>query len=201
MDDIIEREYCEGGKPVLKVRISLPAASGTGVKRISNNYKKLEKRFVSHAEGSLLPAAKKEMALAEEENRRFLPFTLDVTHSVTDDTMELFSLYIDVRERTLSHRPLLLRYADTWDTRTGALLELSDFMSSKRLRRHVIEQVREQMDARIDSGEHMYYRINDRLLSRQFNRDNFYIDQGRVAVFFQPLSIAPRMEGVPLFYL
>lgn len=198
----LEKRFEKDGIPVLLVSVSYPEfklGQKSAERRINRYYARIAFSYFRFASRDLLKAANTEYAYCTESGHSFMAFEAEMSYRVTEDSDEILSLYIDLQEKAFSSHPLHLRFGDTWEKASGFQLELGNFCGFTRLKKRVLSQVSEKARRQDASGQSIYYDSYLKLIARYFSKRNFYIENGRTAVFFQPLTIAPRAEGVPVF--
>lgn len=96
-------------------------------------------------------------------------------------------------------RNLPYRFASVWSLKNGWPLSLIKVTGLSR--RKLIEQLVLKTEERISRGLRIYYGDYKRLIHRRFNKDNWYLGDSGISIFFQPGEIAPVIEGIQVFSL
>ena len=189
--------FREGETVLLTVQARWPRleGEGPGVRRINRYYDALAQRWKKRWAGPLLEQAKASQPDCP-------PWTAKLDFTVTLFQEDLFSLYWEVSEDVGLRRPRRIRQGDLWRLSQGVPVLLRElFPSARSWRKGVVEEVRRQIQARMETGEAVFYEDWPTLAVRRFSPDRFYLTQEGPVVFFPVESIAPPMEGFPNFLL
>ena len=197
-----EREWTADGIPVLRAESSLPcpAAPDTRIKRRIQYFYRLQSRsYLRYCENWLVPKAVADCRQALLDSAPLPQYTARLTYQITCNEAGILSLYTDSHEFT-GGKPLVLRRGDTWDLQTGYPLPAAAFFSGstpvrKLLLRTAADEIRRQEEA----GISRYSDAWPQAMKRAFNRSNFYITPDAFCFFWQMYSIAPAVEGIPVF--
>ena len=148
----------------------------------------------SKAEGLALRTA------AAEHGTRFLPGTMRLTTQVLYAAPSCISILQDAMEDWGDGRPILIRSAVTWDTRSGWPIPLQAFLpQQKAWRKTVLEAVCKEGRRRIQSGEFLLDEPLEKVLTREFSPDHFFLSPKGLFVFYPMCSVGPYVEGIPIF--
>lgn len=183
----------EGG-PLLTLRARWPRPEGEGraERRIARYYEHLARRWLERWSGPLLERAKGAQGQGWQAE-------MDFTGTHWGDG--LLSLYLDLTETT-SGRPRVVRLGDVWELTRGTPVTLSALLGRpKQWRGQALEQVKRQVERRVESGEYIYYEDWPRLCQRWFSPERYYLTQDGPVVFYPMETIAPALEGIPAFLL
>ncbi len=149
-------------------------------------------------EGELYRRACLALTQARERSRPFHPWEADLEASAVYLDGGYLSLCMDAHQREGVSRPSLTRFAMVWPLSGRFPCTLEQFLG-KGCRRRVLAGMAEQIEARVASGESLYFEDYPRRLSRFFDPDRFYLTPEGVALFYPVCSLAPYAEGLPVF--
>lgn len=182
-------------------QITKPADS-RAARRINRYYRHMQKSFLHYCEHHLFPLAAEEYRSALANSFPFRKFEAVFTYTETYNQNCTLSLYTDCYEFTGGAHGNTVRYADVWNLNTGEPRPLSSFFPpSTPLRRTLTAFAAEQAGAQIAAGEAMFFDDYRKLMSRNFNPQNFYLTEEGLAFYYQLYTIAPYVEGIVAFTL
>ena len=199
-----EREWTLEGLPVLQASIALPRPKDLtqrSARRIHRFYRLQCRAYLRYCERQLFPRAAAECRRSLEASQPLPCCRAELTYHVTCCRDGLWSLYTENRERVGSVREVLRR-GDTWDLRAGYPLSLASFFPRKENFRATLLALAEAEIRRQEAeGTARYHEKWRRQLRRTFNRENYYLTDGGIALFWQMHALAPAAEGTPTFLL
>ncbi|NLT39174.1 MAG: DUF3298 domain-containing protein [Clostridiales bacterium] len=201
---VYERTFLADGEKILSVRITYPLAGwdceNRGLKRIEKFYKKIFGSFQKYCQNRLRAEAEQDRKTCLEQGIKFKPYHASLCHSVTYYSDGILSIFYDRREEKDSTQRFLARYSETWHTRSGKLFEMKDFFGGGRhWKKDVIAAVSAAAEYAVAEGNDVLYPDYAKLIPRYFSARRFYLTSRGVAVFFQPCTLGPPEEGVPVF--
>lgn len=168
---------------------------GAGQRRLERYYRSLARQWMDRWTGPLLERAKAAPA-------QTLPWKVRFDHLVTYSRDGLFSLRWEVWEDVGQRRKRRIRRGDVWRLPAGDVVTLRELLPpGRRWKRQALEQVRQQIQGRLDSGESVFFPDWPKRMVRRFSPGRFYLTDNGVAVFYPVGSIAPAMEEFPTFSL
>lgn len=181
----------EGPLLTLRARWPQPEGEDRASRRLRRYYDRLAQRWLERWTGPLLERAK----AAQARN-----WQAEMDFTVTCFENGLLSLYIDLSETT--DRPRAVRLGDVWEMERGTPVALPDLLGRpRRWRNWALEQVEKQAEGRVGSGEYLYYEDWPQLCRRWFSPERYYLTAEAPVVFYPMETIAPALEGVPVFPL
>lgn len=181
----------EGPLLTLRARWPQPEGEDRAAKRLRRYYDRLARRWLARWTGPLLERARAAQARDWQAGMDF---------TVTYFENGLLSLYIDFTETT--DRPRTVRLGDVWEMKRGAPVPLPALLGPGRgWRRRALEQVEARAEGRVGSGEYLYYEDWPQLCRRWFSPERYYLTAEGPVVFYPMETIAPALEGVPVFPL
>lgn len=197
-----EWEMTLEGECVLHCVLTCPELAGTwkGIRAINRCYSHAADNWRRRWERELYCMACLDLADRRAQGRPFRVWKAELETRITLQENGLLSLWQEGRECRGYDRPLLLRRGDTWSLAEGTPLTLSSFFPKKRRwKRWVQEQLKEQVQGRIESGESLLDNDCVKRLRREFEPDNYWLTGEGAQVFFPMYTIASGGEGVPAF--
>ena len=199
----VEREWAVEGIPVLTARISLPEPAepeNRTTRRIRRYYRAQCRAFLRYCDRWLFPMASKAYreALADSRPLPFLQAELNV--QITYHEGYFWSLYTQSREPTPDGRPLLRRWGDTWDLRTGYPVSLQSFFPPRKdWKRQLLTLAAQEIQRQEVSGYAKYLDGWRKKLRQEFNPMRFYLTPDGLIFFYPMYTIAPATEHIPAF--
>lgn len=198
-----EREWTVEGVPVLTASVSLPQPvpmNDRVARRIHRYYQLQCRSFLRYCEGWLFPQAEAEYHAALASSAPLPQFRAELGYRTTYNGNGLWSLYTQSREVTLPGRTLLTRRGDTWDLTTGYPAVLGSFFPQARgWKRQLLAAAEAEVQRQERAGVARYHEDWRRALRRQFNPRNYYLTESGLAFFYPMYTIAPAVEGIPVF--
>lgn len=197
----MEKTLLWEGEPVLCYTVELPEIPEEGRhKPISAYYQKLGEAWCTRWEGELFQKAIVALTLARENSRPFDPWKAELIATVTYHQGALWSLLLDVTERTDTARPYLLRQGDTWDLKAGVPRKLeSFFMDSPKWKQEILTEIKRQAGVRVRSGESLLDSDAPERVEKEFDISRFYLTEEGVVLFYPIDVLGPYGEGIPVF--
>lgn len=181
----------EGPLLTLRARWPQPEGEDRAARRLCRYYDRLARRWLERWTGPLLERARAAQARDWQAGMDF---------TVTYFENGLLSLYIDFTETT--DRPGTVRLGDVWEMKRGTPVPLPALLGPGRgWRRRALEQVEARAEGRVGSGEYLYYEGWPQLCRRWFSPERYYLTAEGPVVFYPMETIAPALEGVPVFPL
>ncbi len=191
----IKRNYIYDNNVMLKESIQYPYIM---LNNTFNNYyvemvnNRLNKDFRYY--GDAIDNYKKD----KQEGYTFSPYEIDMTTTVTLDTKNLISLYIDNYEYLGGAHGNTDRVGNSWNLITNGLLTLSDLFDSD-YQTVILNTIKKEAARRMDSGNVSYFEDLDSNIEKYFNPNNFYLDKIGVNIFYPLYTIGPYYIGIQVF--
>ena len=200
----LEREWTVDGVPVLRLTGSLPQPVGKPsrtLRRIQRFYQHQARCYLRYCQRFLLPLAEEAYRTALASSAPLPLYTAELSYEVTCSRGGIWSLHTDSRQRC-GGQTEVLRRGDTWDLRTGYPIPLSDcFPRRSPLRKTILAAAAAEIRRRGDA-EAVPWREDWQLrLRRSFNRENFFLTEEGLRVFWPMYALAPGELGCPDFLL
>lgn len=201
-----EKQWCVSEIPVLKAVISIPHCTAnhptSAQKRLNRYYRQCSRSFLSYCSRYLYPRAASDFERCTSAGTPFVcPEAAYASHiSCVND--QILSVYTDCSESFSSTKELIVRYADTWDLRTGRPITAKEcFPQNTKFKKRCIAAAMEHCQMQSAAGLCVYRSHLPVRLKRCFNSRNFYLSDAGFHFFYQPYAIAPPSEGFPTFCL
>lgn len=173
-----------------------------GLRRVNRYYDALADRWLKRWEGPLQDRAKAVLAAEDGAGAEGLPWSASLDFTVTYFQDGVLSLYLEAVEDVGQRRARKVRQGDTWLLPSGIPLYLRELLPRRRWwRGPVLEVIRRQAGRQLQDGEAVFYDDWVKLVSRRFSPQRFYLTGSGPVVFYPVESIAPAMEGFPVFSL
>lgn len=191
-------------EPVLSLSLRRPRFSDRTrpARRMERYYARMTQVLRSYWTGPLYARACRALEEARAASRPFRPWRAWTEWRAAEETPERLSLRVDIREDRGGPRPLMARTAVVWDLGTGLPLRLSDCLhAGARWRRAVFRALDTQIAQRLNSGTSLLFPDAARRARGAFSPERFYLEGGRVVLFFPMLALGGPAEEIPTFVL
>lgn len=180
--------------PTLQLTGVLPSLQGCSP--INAYYRRFQRKLEAYCRRELLP-------LLPEAGP---DLTLVLSYRVHYASGQLLSITCDLHRLQREYDPAAVlppaaaaaRFAAVWDPETSSPVPLTRFLAVGRC--HLLRQLALQARSRLDSGTTLFYPDCAVRIRRCFCSDNFYLREDGLVIFYPPLSLGPRAEGVPQFF-
>lgn len=192
-----------GTNEVLQYHISYPVVTSTRFRResrrINRYYRQKARAFERYLRRKQYPLAVKSCQYAQKHGYPFLPFEADTAFTITYNECCSLSLYLDQYLYTGGAHGMTTRSSDTWDLPRGRLTGLDAYLADQAYARTAVQQ---QIEDQIENGNPMDYFDNYQDNIRQsFRKQQFYLTDAGVMLYFQQYDLAPYSSGIPVFLL
>lgn len=136
------------------------------------------------------------------DSRPFNSYTFNSDFKIAYNSGCMTSLYMDAYTYMGGAHGETKRTSDTWDFNTGARLQLSDIypLTAHNLN-NLYTAMEQQAAGRLKSEPGSYFDDYESLLQNSFNPDSYYLQPGRLVIYYQQYDVAPYSTGLPEFYL
>lgn len=123
-----------------------------------------------------------------------------IDYTVTYNQNCALSLYFDKYEYTGGAHGNTIRTSDSWDLEDEKSIKLIDLFPQNILyEEYIFKIVNEQIVNQIDAGNNIYFENYQQLMIENFDKDNFYLTEEGVVIFYQQYDIAPYSSGILTF--
>ncbi len=192
-----EEVHRDGDRVLLTIRADWPRLEETapGLRRINRYYERLAQKLRERWEGELLIRARAEATSSTP------PWEVSLGFDVTLLTPELFSLTWTAAENLGGERPHTMMEGDVWSLPDGLPLPLSHFFPARCRKQHIISEISNQIQARLATGESLFYEDWLHRLHAHFSPRHFFLSSAGPVLFYPTKTISPAIEGFPSFSL
>lgn len=156
--------------------------------------------FCRYAYQTLFRQAVADYKYAKQNGFPFHPYEAVLNYTVTYNGHCHLSAYRDRYEYTGGAHGTTIRYADTWDLQTGALLPLNAFFDDEDgMKDFLLEHIRIDADQNMAENPYIYFDNYRDLIGRYFSAEQYYLTTSGLAVYYQQYDIAPYATGIVVF--
>ncbi|WP_099467893.1 DUF3298 and DUF4163 domain-containing protein [Konateibacter massiliensis] len=200
---LLEDTMYYGDIPVLTYKIYYPCIESNrcsiSVKDINYFYYHEAKNSEDYCRTVLYPMALENAQNSEEAPFHSYEFIVDFT--VTYNQCNVISLYMDTYTYTGGAHGNTRRNSNTWDLRTGNLMQLGDvYLLTPNSILDLQKCIEKQISERLQENPGIYFDNYRFLLRDYFCADNFYLQPLCGVIYYQHYDIAPYSTGLPEFY-
>lgn len=190
--------------PVLEYEISYPLFNSAvffkSVQRLNNYYRENALLFERYCRTALYRMACESAHEANEHGYMPIKFEAVQNFTVTYNENCAVSLYFDRYMFSGGAHGMTERFSDTFELGGGSKrIEMNDlFADNFPYAEYVINEIIEQISMGDSS---LYFDSYEQNIKDCFNKNNFYLTDSGLAVYFQQYDIAPYSSGIPTFIL
>lgn len=157
--------------------------------------------FYEYASTTMYENAVETYQYTQEEGFPFNPYDAMLTYNVAYNQDCYLSMYRDQLEYTGGAHPNTLRYSDTWNLNTGAVVPLSGFFPSGfYYQRYLLAIILKEAD-RVMEQEPIYFEDYRKLIVERFDPKNYYLSPCGLVIYYQQYDIAPYATGIVEFVI
>lgn len=191
------------GEPVLEYQLRLPELrGGRGGRKINRGYDRMAQMWRRRWQRELYWAACIDLACCRGEAHPFRVWTAALDGEVTLQEKELLSLRWDVMECRGDGRPCRVQWGDVWNWKEGVPCSERQLMSGLRTsKKQALQAICTQIRQRQSAGDFFPDRDWEHALPRVIKRKDFWLTGDRIWITLPQYTIAPGVEGTPIFYL
>lgn len=201
---VIKSEIKYRGEVILKYNIEYPQIIENmwkaGVQRFNKfNYANaiLLKKY---AEGKLFEEAKESYEYNKENGYPIMVYELYYTFKVTYNTENIISIYSDKYVYTGGAHGITTRTSQNWDLRVARQIKLKElFPREPNYVSKILTQINSKIAKDIENGNNIYFENYCCLTSENFNVNSYYLEDGKVVIYYQQYDIAPYSSGILTF--
>lgn len=201
---VIKSEIKYRGEVILKYNIEYPQIIENmwkaGVQRFNKfNYTNaiLLKKY---AEGKLFEEAKETYEYNKENGYPIMVYELYYTFKVTYNTENIISIYSDKYVYTGGAHGMTTRTSQNWDLRVARQIKLQElFPREPNYVSKILTQINSKIAKDIENGNNIYFENYCCLTSENFNVNSYYLEDGKVVIYYQQYDIAPYSSGILTF--
>ena len=196
-----ERNLKSKGVTVLHCTIRRPTFSDTGKQnRMERYFTRMEQLWQARWENKMYSLAQQAFA-DQPDQSSFSPWHASMDYRVTYWDPPLLSIRIDIREQGPVSPPISQCVGETWDCSSGYPCPLRAFLPAKprHWKRTLTEQLKEQAQQRMSSGESLLNSNCLSVLKQAFDPNRFYLTEDGIVVFYPLYALGSYGEGIPTF--
>lgn len=172
---------------------------GTTIFNMYNKQKAID--LEKYTKTDLYPEACKLYKYNKENGYPIMIYEVNSQFTITYNQDDFVSLYIDQYEFTGGAHGNTIRSSQTWNLKTGQILDLSYFYPNNPFFvLDILRNINAQIKMQIEQGG-AYFDNYTELLLENFNPESYYLTPYGIAIYFQQYDIAPYSSGIPVFYL
>ncbi len=170
------------------------------LRRINSYYERFAKKLLRYVNTVLAENAMSDYEYRSENGFPFFPYELRSDFTVTLNKEGFLSLYTDVYEFTGGAHGNTRRFADIWHSDSGFPASVSDFFPrGANYKRLLTDEATAEAARQMEEGTFMYFDNYPELIKKNFSKQNIYLTESGMALFFQQYEIAPYSSGIPVF--
>ncbi|WP_099204220.1 DUF3298 and DUF4163 domain-containing protein [Scatolibacter rhodanostii] len=167
------------------------------VRSINNFYRQQADRLMCRIHNFMIPSAIKNSQTIIENNDTILPYELVSEYKITENNGAIISLYNDCYQFTGGAHGNTIRSSETWNLTNGCRLTLAELCSCNLPK--LITDIKSEVKSQIAKQSENFFEDYEDLVDQTFNCSQFYIEDGKLVVYFQQYDIAPYVTGIPTF--
>lgn len=172
------------------------------LKELNFYYKSKAFLYVNYDIKKLFQLAIEEYEYSVANDFPIRKYEIFVDYNITYNRNCTLSLYFDKYEYTGGAHGNTIRNSDTWDLQKGKEIELYElFTEINNNQEYIFEKIYEQIANETRDGSNQYFEDYRQLVVENFNKDNFYLVEEGVVIFFQVYAIAPYVSGITTFLI
>ena len=176
-------------------KIPLPVGAP---RRVAAYYRRLEQMWQTRWEKTVYQRACAAAQEARAGSRPFNPWSARLTAAAVERD-GLLGVRWEAEEQLGGRKAVLCR-GEVWRLPRGTPITLKEFFPAGcPWKQQVLRQVEDQIRQRISSGAFSFWQDWPQRLVRSFDPDSFFWTEEGLQVFFPLCSIAPWLEGIPVF--
>ena len=190
--------------PIVTYKINYPSFTTTcnvkAAEAINAYYLRLAQNTRDYCRNVIFAQAAQDLEYIQG-TRPFNAYTLDVIFQITYNSGCITSLYTDTYTYTGGAHGQTIRTSDTWDFSSGEKLRLTAFYPLTPSSLHQLQvSMESQIARRLKENPGTYFDDYKTLLHNTLRINNFYLEPGKLVIYFQQYDIAPYSTGLPEFY-
>lgn len=194
-----KEKFC-GKNLVLTYEINYPefASRGmTGISKINSYYCNCAERIINRAHRFLICSSIQSCNERIKNGEDVLPYELINNFNVAENTCCMLSVYTDCYQFTGGAHGSTVRSSETWNPKTGCKLTIKDVCACPN--KEFFCQVKDEIKRQISKNSDNYFENYTELVDQTFSPSQFYVEKGKLVIYFQQYDIAPYVTGIPTF--
>lgn len=201
----LEKSFSSGGTEVLTVKIEYPKFELPNCGRMESVINRSiwgQVECFFHDAATIL-YRQASCALHNSNNQKdylFNPYDAVMKYQVTTCNSCYVSLYRDAYEFTGGAHGNTVRRSDSWSLNACRAVQACDFFLPKTMyRKAILQEILFQADENMRKAPGIYFENYQKLITRYFNPNRFYVTENSVTYYFQLYEIAPYVSGIVTF--
>lgn len=170
--------------------------------RINQEYRRGSEAFFRQCSTELYAMAVEGYLDAARNGYPFIPYEAEMVFTITYNRACAISLYFDNYQYTGGAHGITTRTSDTWNLNRGTRMRLSDFFpEGDDYEAYVLMRIDEQIAAKIEAGEDIFFEDPMKLAREYFDEQSFYLTTDGIVIYYQLYTIAPYVSGIVEFLI
>lgn len=201
---ILQKEMKYENTVVLKYHIEYPEIvidwqqNRNGIKKFNDYNLKMALQTQQKAENELYKEAIELYKYNKENGYPQMMYELYREYQITLNQENAVSMYIDEYIFSGGAHGTTTRTSQTWNLMLGKMVELYELYPNEP---YFLLDILRKINREISENLEIYFADPYPLVVEYFNPDSYYIDNGKVVIYFQQYDIAPYSSGIIEFTL
>lgn len=201
---ILQKEMKYENTVVLKYHIEYPEIvmdwqqNRNGIKKFNDYNLKMALQTQQKAENELYKEAIELYKYNKENGYPQMMYELYREYQITLNQENAVSMYIDEYIFSGGAHGTTTRTSQTWNLMLGKTVELYELYPNEP---YFLLDILRKINREISENIEIYFADPYPLVVEYFNPDSYYIDNGKVVIYFQQYDIAPYSSGIIEFTL
>ena len=201
---ILQKEMKYENTVVLKYHIEYPEIvmdwqqNRNGIKKFNDYNLKMALQTQQKAENELYKEATELYKYNKENGYPQMMYELYREYQITLNQENAVSMYIDEYIFSGGAHGTTTRTSQTWNLMLGKMVELYELYPNEP---YFLLDILRKINREISENIEIYFADPYPLVVEYFNPDSYYIDNGKVVIYFQQYDIAPYSSGIIEFTL
>ena len=201
---ILQKEMKYENNVVLKYHIEYPEIvmdwqqNRNGIKKFNDYNLKMALQTQQKAENELYKEATELYKYNKENGYPQMMYELYREYQITLNQENAVSMYIDEYIFSGGAHGTTTRTSQTWNLMLGKMVELYELYPNEP---YFLLDILRKINREISENIEIYFADPYPLVVEYFNPDSYYIDNGKVVIYFQQYDIAPYSSGIIEFTL
>lgn len=201
---ILQKEMKYENTVVLKYHIEYPEIvmdwqqNRNGIKKFNDYNLKMALQTQQKAENELYKEAIELYKYNKENGYPQMMYELYREYQITLNQENAVSMYIDEYIFSGGAHGTTTRTSQTWNLMLGEMVELYELYPNEP---YFLLDILRKINREISENIEIYFADPYPLVVEYFNPESYYIDNGKVVIYFQQYDIAPYSSGIIEFTL
>ena len=201
---ILQKEMKYENTVVLKYHIEYPEIvmdwqqNRNGIKKFNDYNLKMALQTQQKAENELYKEAIELYKYNKENGYPQMMYELYREYQITLNQENAVSMYIDEYIFSGGAHGTTTRTSQTWNLMLGKMVELYELYPNEP---YFLLDILRKINREISENIEIYFADPYPLVVEYFNSESYYIDNGKVVIYFQQYDIAPYSSGIIEFTL